>query len=206
MRTANRATHKPETAHQALRRETSAVHERLHVNGLLEQLEAEVISRADYRVLMQRFLDYYACIDPILIAANSRFSSDLREYSYAPRAPHIAVDVGNLMPATGEAFQGAGSINQTATIAEPQCLAEFAGIVYVLEGSLLGGSQLHKSAQSVLASNVGCSYWLWCKQNGAQRWAATRSLIDHVGATSVGRQTMIATANATFAELESELA
>jgi heme oxygenase len=57
-----------------------------------------------------------------------------------------------------------------------------AGALYVVEGSILGGSGLDRCARKVLQSDdlAGRRYWQWCRDNASMRWKATQQMINEV--------------------------
>ncbi|MBU2533059.1 MAG: biliverdin-producing heme oxygenase [Alphaproteobacteria bacterium] len=187
------------TVREVLRRATVASHEQLHENHLLNQLAQKTISRDDYVELHLRFHAYYTELDGIITSACDRFTDHLNGYAYEPRSPIFSSDLADLAVPVVPPF--AFALPLEILPPDIRCVGDLAGAAYVVEGSLLGGSQLCKAASAVLPTDAGCGYWLWCRQNGGRRWAATCRFIECVGRSEAQRAAMVASAEATFGYL-----
>jgi len=184
-----------ESLHRSIRRATWDDHEALHHNGLLKKFADTTITIGEYRQLMARFHGYYVTRDPIVAGACDRFSTNA--YSYVPRAPMFAADLDYLGDANDCSAREAANLRHRPL----QSVADLAGVAYVIEGSMLGGTLLNRNAGGLLATPAGRSYWCWCERNAAERWALTRGFIEFVGANSSDREAIIASARSTFSTL-----
>ena len=174
---------------KCLREATSRSHNALHQNEMLRPLTEDRITPTAYANLMLRFLGYYRTLDPILIAASTSHAARLSGFTYEPRSPFFEHDLRAL---------------NTDLARVPVCprhpniptLAAFAGALYVVEGSSLGGSVLERAASRSLPAEA-CSYWRWCRENCGDRWRMTERLLVELDATET-RHEATRTAQSTF--------
>ena len=74
-----------------------------------------------------------------------------------------------------------------------------AGVLYVVEGSVLGGAMLHRSTLALLGSRKGGNgYWSWCAAEGGARWAMTCRLLSLLDTGPAARSAMIEQARSAF--------
>lgn len=128
-----------------LREATERNHERLNRHALLAGLLQPDYSLADYRTLLQALLQIY---HPLELALLSFLDTHPGVFDYRPRlkTPNLLQDLaflqsrGPVMPATPCLPNVAG-------------LGELVGILYVIEGSTLGGQLIAKSLEKHLGLN-----------------------------------------------------
>ncbi len=182
-------------ARAALRVQTRADHERLHRLPAFASLAAGTLDRHGYRHLLVRLHAFHHAADAALRAACLRYASERLGYHWFGRAEHLAADLAAL------ADQTAGVMPVFAASVPPaESFAEFAGIAYVVEGSLLGAISLGRSARVLLAQDPRAThnYWSWCQAVAGDRVAAMHRLVEAADSEPTGRHSMIATARCTF--------
>ena len=191
----NRAESKPVSAQ--LKLATRAVHDQLHRTPLLADFERGELGFAGYVRVMQVFHDFYASIDTPIETAMPVLAGSAGPFRYVARAPMFADDLLALgvaphCPAVGEASWI--SLGNAATLA---------GVLYVIEGSILGGAGLNQCARKILQSNdlKGRFYWQWCRDNAASRWPWVRKAIDAIGHQHDCEAEMTAAAGKVFHDL-----
>ena len=188
------------TGCQQLKLATRAAHEALHQTPLLKSFEVNRLDLHGYVQIMREFHQFYAGLDPLIERALPRLAGLGVPFSYAPRAPMFLRDI--------EALADPVPVPASRTD-DGQCIGELAsasmlaGALYVVEGSILGGSGLDRCAQQVLGQDdaSGRTYWQWCRANASARWQLTRSLVDGVWLAEGQGNVMIDTANRVFASL-----
>ena len=177
---------------QLLRAATTEAHERLHHSSMLGAFEAGTTDAGGYADIMQVFLDYYRAVDPVVINAMAEHAASAA-FSYIPRAGLFARDIAALPvgPSLAPVEYVVPAINSPA---------ELAGVVYVIEGSILGGAGLDRAARAVLKGDTpeGRSYWQWCRSNAGKRWKETRSFIDELVPGHEGHASAVAAATTHF--------
>jgi heme oxygenase len=178
-----------------LRRSTRTEHEALDAHPAFKALLDGTLSIAGYTRLMAIFLAFYRRHDTMLGDACVEHKLQAHGYSYAPRTTVLSDDLVRLGI---DDTDGMGL--DTAPLPPLRNAGTLVGILYVLEGSLLGGSVLFRSAQAVMErhGSGGDGYWRWCREAGATRWAMTCGMIEAVSLERATRADMISGASSGF--------
>ena len=201
--TDTRARRKPEAFRFVLRSATSPEHQALDAHPAFARLVDGSLTAGGYRRLMAQFHGFYSAHDPMLELACRRHSVNRLGFAYAPRSAILGRDLAAL-----------GCIAPQAALASPAPLSDLAsagtlgGVLYVLEGSMLGGGVLSRAVESLLSRTgmSGGGYWLWCRDLGAARWAMTCAMIEALSASEAARSDMISGAQNAFATFAGWLA
>jgi heme oxygenase len=183
---------KEQTFRFTLRRATAARHAALDSHPALAALAAGRLDLEGYRRLMAAFHGFYLGHDPMVAEACRFHGLERHGFVYAPRSNLIAGDLASLgIPPVPLGHPAMHPIASAASLA---------GLLYVIEGSMLGGGVLSRSTAALLARNNarGDSYWQWCRDAGASRWAMTCRMIEEIAANEEARREMIAGAEAAF--------
>ena len=180
-----------------LKQATRAVHEQLHRTPLLAAFERAELDIAGYVRVMHVFHEFYASIDEPVEDAMPLLAAMPEPFKYVPRAPMFARDLASL-----------GVVLPSATMSRStrfaiSSAAELSGVLYVVEGSILGGAGLNRCAGKILQHDdlAGRYYWLWCRENAASRWSSVRRMLDSSWAMNAGEAEMLAAAGKTFDDL-----
>lgn len=184
---------------ETLRWTTQDVHDRLHENPSFLALMDGTLSLADYAALMQRLYGFYAAVDVAIRKALP--ASAWCGFDYAPRAPLLSDDVASLHPDL--ALAPARDIRCTAVagIVRPDTVL---GVLYVVEGAMLGGARLDRAAARILptSSPRGRMFWAWCRSEGKQRWPRFLALMQAHPLSPSDQTRLAQNAQATFLALE----
>ncbi|MBI1386074.1 MAG: hypothetical protein GC150_14305 [Rhizobiales bacterium] len=189
-----------------LREETRALHERLDSLPALAKLGEASIDRSTFIDLTARFLTYYRALDRLVVEACASSDALIAPFDYAPRAELLAGDLASLT-----ARDDATYIFGSATRREPELpaiddLGALIGVLYVVEGSVLGGAVLEPNCRKFFSAEFAPeSYWAWCRSHGPQRWKATVALLDRVALDDDGRLSAVTAACRTFSTLAEHL-
>ncbi|MBZ8132703.1 biliverdin-producing heme oxygenase [Afifella sp. IM 167] len=196
-----RERHEAESFRFVLRRETREQHLALDQHAAFAELQEGVLELGRYRRLMAALHGFYLGFDPAVARACAAYGLERRGFHYAPRAPILAQDLVSLggsegIPRAGMAMPAVAS------------QAELAGLLYVSEGSMLGGSMLCAATETMLAEAgaSGNAYWRWCREAGAPRWRATCGIVEALSSEEAARAAMIASARAAFRRFAAFLA
>lgn len=173
----------------ALRRHTHADHEELHRLPLFVALRAGALSIAGYGRLMRRLHHFHAGFEAATADALQRHSECFGGYARTCRADLIARDLASL----GQPAPETGGLS----MARPVSAAELAGMLYVVEGSMLGAATLCDQARKV-AGPRGTGYWLWCRRDGVRLWTALGAVLPSLATGDRERAEMLACARHTF--------
>lgn len=182
-----------------LRRETRPEHDALDRHPAFLALVNGTLSLPDYRRLMQMLHGFYRKLDPHLEIACDRFEVARSGFRYQSRTAILTGDLAAL-GFSDEAMRhprpAGGDISASSA-------AALAGILYVLEGSLLGGAVLCAATEKLLApvASGGNGYWQWCRAAAQPRWAMTCRLIEACAATDGAKKEMVAAARSSFQRL-----
>lgn len=184
-----------------LRNATHAVHEALHRAPLLAAFENQQLDVPGYCRIMQVFHEFYRTLDPLICRAMPLLDHYANGFSYQPRAPMFARDIGYLECLFAE--QQTLQPGWSGSLPPLDNASALAGALYVVEGSILGGSGLDRCARKVLQSDdpAGRHYWQWCRDNASMRWKATQQMVNEVWLIEGEAELMIASANAVFGNL-----
>lgn len=178
-----------ETAVAELRRATADQHAQLE--GRVDL--ARAFASADgYRSLLGMFLGIHRPLEPRLHAAAA---VHLPSLELAPRVAHLEADLRVL---------GAdpSALPDHATLLDLSSPEAVAGVVYVIEGSALGGAVLARMARDELGIDAASGGAFFGAERGlAGRWRATTAVIDATGRRA-GPDAIVASAIATFAWID----
>ena len=175
-----------------LRCQTAADHERMHRLPLFMKLETGTIDRDEYCLLLVGLLGFYARFDRIAQIGCASFGTITAPYAYTPRAPLIAGEIASI---AGHSIR-----DETGTewgLATPNSAASLAGMLYVVDGAMLGGSLLSRQCARFGLANDG--YWQWCRQQAGAQWRGTRLLLDQVAHSFEEADQVIEGARSAFA-------
>ncbi len=158
----------------ALRKKTQDSHNSLHQNPSFEALLAGTLSRRDYVQLLAKLWAFYRPLDQKLISACKEFNTHIVDFRYAPRARLLAEDLAKMGFNPELPYPPATDTNWACC----RTPAQLGGILYVIEGSLLGGAVLAKAmGRSDELSGSGQNYWIWCRDHCRRRWDMTMRLL-----------------------------
>jgi heme oxygenase (biliverdin-IX-beta and delta-forming) len=146
-----------------LRCRTSSAHEQLHLHPAFAPLASASGTRSAYVALMAGLAGFYQALDPLLERAAAEHG-----LPYVARARLIERDLDHL-DATARPLAGRP--------APPRGLPELLGMLYVVEGSTLGGSVLAARATE-LGGEQGAGFWSWCRREGTAHWKALTVAMD----------------------------
>jgi heme oxygenase len=184
-------------ARHHLKSSTNNLHEQLHALPAFVSLLDNTLDVPGYVAIMRRFQGFYAKLDAEVLRACNDYNVPEQLYHYQPREPMFAADVRAL--GCGDH----GIVDGRCTVPDIHSVASLAGVAYVIDGSVLGGMAMNKSAAVLLGEDVisGRSYWNWCRKNGLRQWHAALSLVDHCWTVEESRATMTDAATQTFEAL-----
>jgi heme oxygenase (biliverdin-IX-beta and delta-forming) len=175
-----------------LREETREQHERLHLLPGFARLAEGTLDRAGYGRLMSLLHGYYAGLDAPLAGSAARHLGPSDPLAEQPRSALIAADVESL-----------GTLPDVAEAAAPplDSAGQLAGVLYVVEGSLLGASGLARGAARHAGGDgiSGTGYWQWCRQVASRRWGRTCAALPELVLDDGDRDEARHAALATFA-------
>ncbi len=186
-----------------LREKTQDIHEQLHELDAFRALFSGSISQSEYCDLLLRFYAFYAQVDGQLLEALEKPELSACPLTYEPRAPMFARDLLNL---------GCSEIETTRKNLPPlvplvSSRAELGGILYVIEGSTMGGSIIYKALAKCprLKEISDTSYWAWCQRNGQDRWQKLLCLLNQIHLERGDVQTITKAAIETFEKMADAL-
>jgi heme oxygenase len=158
-----------------LKAATAAHHERLERRV---DIERHLRSRAAFRALLEGFYGFHRPLEAVLAPFAGPF---------APRHPALARDIAAL---GGDA----AALPLATRLPAVETVRDALGVLYVLEGSALGGAVIGRMAQD----RLGLESAFFARRGIAPRWRAFGATVERHGATG-------AAAVATFEGMEAWL-
>ena len=175
------------TLRAKLRAATAAIHEDLHRHPVFSTLADGTIRPGEEADLLARMAEFYAVYDADIASAVARYPELVQDYRYLPRAPRL-VAVAPRAPTPSAKASGVIRV----PIDGPAALA---GVLYVVDGALLGGVTMRPPA---MADGLP-DYWAWCRSDGPAIWRATCALLARVEPGAEPERRAIGAAQRTFA-------
>ncbi|MEP1611589.1 MAG: biliverdin-producing heme oxygenase [Roseobacter sp.] len=183
---------------------TRAAHEKLHEHSLFVELFDGSVSLERYSALMQSFHGFYTPMERGVDRALSEITPGGISFSYTKRANLLTQDLRDL-------GYNARHIDQNPTcetiydVVTPQSLA---GVLYVIEGSILGAAKIDRAAHRLLKSDTpdGRRFWAWSRANNTSRWAMINAYLAQRETSDHNLDAIIQGANDTFQALADWLA
>lgn len=187
---------------QNLRVATSNIHQKLHELAIFDDLNSGRFNRDDYINLLRGLYNFYASADWEILSASNKHPQSNNTYSYIPRADKLKRDLTLL----GENAPYHVRKHPILKL-KLDCPGQLAGILYVIEGSVLGGATIYGVLkQYPLQQRQLCqSYWAWCRRHGADRWRAARAYIEFLLTSSTSSDAHIYAAQSTFLAMQKSL-
>ncbi|MCX7304241.1 MAG: biliverdin-producing heme oxygenase [Hyphomicrobiales bacterium] len=179
-----------------LRAATQAEHAALDQHPAFSSLTGGTLDIASYQQLMLQMYGFYDKHDATLDEACRLHSLSRLGFVYRPRAEILKADLIDL----GTTAPFAPFVPLNGSLQQIGSAAALGGMLYVLEGSLLGGALLCRAAETLLTRTgaKGNGYWQWCRDVGAKRWAATCAVLEALATTDDNRQELIDGAKVAF--------
>lgn len=127
----------------ALRNGTAAAHKQLEATAVFAQLMKESVTTTDYARALRVMLQFYAMMEPCL---KSGLLAHLPDYAYTPRFPLLQNDLQQLGMSA--------NIQEDIRLQSPPGKAATLGMLYVVEGSTLGGQVLARHLYARLGERL----------------------------------------------------
>jgi heme oxygenase len=187
---------KPADSLESLRASTRAAHSSIETVPALNRLLSQSLTAADYLATLRRLHAFHAGIEPGLTRAllgKSRAAALLDGH----RLSAIAADI---------AWYGATPLPPRPTISASPSITAALGVLYVVEGSNLGGRVIgrHVAKSLGIGPGTGGSYYCGISAEDAQRrWRVLKEALSiEIDPAGVGFEPLTASALATFGALE----
>ena len=180
--------------HQALKRETRALHKRLEAElGLLEP--ALTIGR--YRQVLRAFHGWYSPVEPALVRLAD--AAGPLGFPLRARTKLIASD----LVALGLSEREVAELPRCTQLPRLACIEDLAGCLYVLEGACLGGQVIVRALRRRLrlGRHDGLSFFTGDAEATSARWILVLQWLASVERTGARSEEIVATAGATFESL-----
>ncbi|MBK1663719.1 biliverdin-producing heme oxygenase [Rhodospirillum rubrum] len=180
-----------------LREETRGRHEGLHRHPLLAPLVDGDVEAEAYGRLLGCFLAFHRAAERLVLApADAAFQTFGLER--APRLALIEADLASLAAAGVRVSPEPDGAE--AWLPEAPGLAEAVGVLYVLEGSRLGGQGLANTLSRSDDPRIAAATAFLGSRDRAvgPLWRAITAMIETIGADPADRQRVTAAAKATF--------
>ncbi|GAC1488584.1 MAG: biliverdin-producing heme oxygenase [Acetobacteraceae bacterium] len=180
----------------ALRDATRTAHERLHDLPVFAALAAGTLGREAYIALLGRLYGFHAPTETVLAA-----TLDLAPFGIEPHAWQRTRLLRDDLAAFGWDDAAICQLPQVEA-APADSPAAALGCLYVVEGSTLGGRQIVRRLDPLLAGPAGRRFLGAGAEPGHVNWAALGGVLDTLGADPADLATMIDSAMRTFTLFE----
>lgn len=169
----------------ALRAATADLHLALHQHPTLAPLESADLTASQYRLALSGLFGFH------LRACEALAPHHNLAELVTPSAQWLTQD----LTALGLDPHGLGLPPPIEAVAPAAAL----GVLYVKEGSLLGGRHLARSVQRSLGASAPCRHFLGLGRDTGEHWQAVLKLLNHAPATAAAE--ICAAAQASFTHL-----
>lgn len=178
-----------------LKNSTQDAHTKIESNPVLAKLLSPSIDKETYRSILLRYFGFFSSIESQLVrSGGDAVIPDLRERFRAPR-------LRNDLLALGLTQQEIDSAPRATEIPTTSTKSEVLGVMYVLEGSTLGGMLIAKHLRSFpyFGESTG-SFFLTDPQALSQRWKAFLDLLET--SSDIDEASAVEAASLTFTLLD----
>lgn len=180
---------------ERLRRSTADVHRRIDHHPLMKPLLDRSLRIDQYLAVLRAFDHFYGVLTPELEKYLALYGAG---YVFADRRPWLRRDLEALDPNAARRFPAPGW--RLPAVTGPE---ELIGLLYVIEGSLLGGQYISRNLRAALGltPECGAGFFNGLGDETAHRWSAFLAFAEARCALEK-EASAIAAARATFAGLE----
>lgn len=184
------------TLRDNLRRQTADIHEGLHRHGSFVALFEGRLSRHGYLELLRRFFSFYLPLDQAIARVLAGGANETGDFRYVARSPILAQDLLDLGDSP-LAIRDQRLCQQTQDLVSSRSIG---GVLYVVEGSVLGSKVINKAAARLLGAEEtsGRRHWSWCTSVQHERWGMMIRYLELLEASGISHDEMIAGARDTF--------
>ena len=187
-----------------LRRHTHDAHEALHTHASFAALLRHELDLDGYRKLMRALHGFYAPLDRQIARVLAERPALGVAYSYARRSEILARDLQDL----GFSAEEIDHNDRCEQAAQLVSAASLGGVLYVIEGAMLGGATIDRAVKPLLSakSTDGRGYWAWCRSENGHRWRMTLEFLERLCADGTSLDDLCLGAESTFLALSEWLA
>lgn len=182
-----------DTLRNFLRAETDEAHQRLHEQRSFAALVGGTIELPEYIRLLDRLHGFYKPLDHAISTALRDHRAESFDYHW--RSDLLSLDLEHFGETSSKSVW-----SQSSSIVSPMTVG---GVLYVVEGAVLGGSLMDRAACKLLGgqSTAGRCYWAWCRSEGKHRWALMLKHLDKLSSSDHSVDELVYGARATFRAL-----
>jgi len=177
---------------ERIKKETQEHHERIESSSLMSKISDRSISHTDYLKILSKFYGFFYPLE-IQLDQLKELTTYLTDYTQRRKSSSILKDIEQL----GGTKTDCGLCNDLPSL---ESISEAFGILYVMEGSTLGGRMISKIVEERLSltSEYGINFFNGYGPLTGERWNHFRkSLVEFAEATQ-DEETIINAANQTF--------
>lgn len=181
---------------EALKTQTRAQHDQIERSPLMARLFAPAYGPAEHRELLLAKLGYYRPLE----AALHPFASVIPQFPARLKVPALEQDCREL----GVAQAALDAVPLCTALPRINCDAQALGVMYVLEGSTLGGLVIVRQLRSVLSEpELKHHFYGGYGQNTMAFWSLFRNALMHFAQAQPAQwNQVIASAQTTFLTLD----
>lgn len=155
-----------------IKKATASEHYKVENSAIMIAVMGGQFSLASYRSLLYRMLSFYL---PIEKKINIFINKNNNSYNYFPKSSLLQANLEYVCPGYPE--------KEPKELEVPAIKnhEDFLGVLYVLEGSTLGGSLIHKTLAEHINACKAATFFYPYGRDTKKRWDETRMFIDNYG-------------------------
>ena len=149
-------------------------------------------------------MGFYAPLDRQIARVLAECPALGAAYSYARRSEILARDLRDL----GFSAEEIDRNDRCEQAAQLVSAASLGGVLYVIEGAMLGGATIDRAVQPLLSAEGagGRGYWAWCRSENGHRWRMALEFLERLCADGTSLDDLCLGAESTFLALSEWLA
>ncbi len=189
---------------QVLKQETKAAHEAIEQNDMMRCLMQNDLSVAHYIAVLEKKYTYYMALEPIIAPYLKNIGFDYEPRKKAHLAYQDLLGLGRQDTAIRNLPTCSNHYLPSIT-----CAAQAIGVLYVLEGSTLGGQMIARHLKQVLPTDLHahtCFFAGYPKEEVGKMWQEFQKFLVHYAQNHTTEEKFIvSSANETFSTLHTWL-
>ncbi len=156
---------------EKLKKETLAIHKEVEKDNLASFIMNESITQHQYESLLRQNFKVYKAVEDFVNAHYDVLPHELKTFAGYEKTNSLAKDIS--------AFSNL-PLPRPFKIASPRDLATIVGLMYVVEGSMMGGMMMAKKLQSCahLSHIEEHNFYNFDSKESAARWRNFKDAID----------------------------
>jgi heme oxygenase len=192
----------PSPLHQSLKDSTRGAHDQIERNAVLKRLLADDLTKAEYTAILARYLGFFHPLEEKL-ARQAELKQKVSDFESRTKTRKLEHDLAAL----GLSNEKIAELPRAATVPDAASFASAMGVLYVCEGSNLGGRLIAKHLSKFdFFTNETSSFFEIDPQVVGSRWKSFLDLLSGLPQDSSFISEASGAASSTFSTLDTWMA